>query len=397
MNVKTGNTMKAIGCVSALLVLSSVAYAQVEVDDMYFNAKDRAKEKAALQQERLAREERLDEESKKTYSINPTDSYSSRRVNPEYSSQLKSGTKSESSDSSYFISGYQPTNVNKKLSNNYATGGFAMPYYGNTWGNPYMMNSFGYNGFGYSPYSMWNDPFYGGFGSPYSYGFSPYSSFSMGMGWGFGGGSWYPYSSFGWNMWSPSNLFWNNYYCNSWAWGGGWNSWGNPYYGYYNRYPSQVIIIDNSGRPRVAYGKRNDRSSSLNNAIDNSRSTASYTRTGRETSNGRTRPANNDQAFYDRNWRQNQQVTQQNTRSYWGNESNTTRTYSGGNNNSSNGGRQTQQRTSSWSNDSFNNSNNRSWSAPSNSGSGSRSVSTPTRSAPSGGGGSSAPRSRGRD
>ncbi len=376
---------------------------QVEVDDMYFNRKDRIKMRELTAREARKREEQLNEESRKTLGINPTDSYSARNVNPEYVSRLKTNPSSQDEEPNYFLSGYQPVGVNPQFRNNnyYAPGAFSSPFYGNGWVNP---------GFAYTS----------GFGSPFAGGFSPYwgdpfmnpywggSRWSMSVGYG-----WNNWSPWGWNTWgSPSGFFWDTYYYNSWAWGPswnmgwnnwGWNWWGNPYC-YYNRYPNQVIIIDgdNGNRPRVVYGRRSDRSSSLNNDVDTSRPINSLTRSGREISTGRTRADVNDQQnYYDRSWRRNPEVTQ--TRSYWGNESNN----NGRSNFSNNEG--TRQRTStwgdnnnsrSWSNNNnsnsgfnFNNSNSNSRSSSFNSGGNTRSFSAPSNSGSSGGGS----RSRGRD
>jgi hypothetical protein len=380
-----------------LLTAGFASYAQIEVDDMYFNSKDRAKLRAAVQTQNERQEQQLREDSKKNLGINPTDSYSARNVNPEYASRLRTNPSSQEEEVTYFTAGYQPISVNPALRNSYyGPGAFSSPFYGSAFSNPYA-----YTGFGspYNFYPSWNDPF----NNYYNQGM--YSSWSLSMGYGWN--SWYPRMGYGWNSWGmPSSLFWDSYYgyssYNSMAWGGGWNSWGSPYgysgygYNYYNRYPSQVIIVnnDNGGR-QVVYGKRQDRSSSLNNEVDNSRSVSSYTRTGREISNGRTRSESNEQpTYYDRTWKRNPEVAQSQNRSFWGNESNTpTRQSAGGSNNSG------RQRTSAWSNDSFNNnsnSNQRSWSN-SNTSSFSNSGS---RSQPSGGNsssGSSGTRSRGRD
>jgi hypothetical protein len=398
--------MKARLSLCLLLVAGYAAQAQVEVDDMYFNSKDRAKERANRKEERVYREEKSNDEE--IPSINPTDSYSSRKVNPEYASQQNSNNQSE--DPEYFLSGYQATGVNKKLNNSnsyYGPNGYGNSSY---WGNSYAM----------SPYMM--SPYMGmgmnyGYGSPFGSYYSPYDPFmrfgygypynSWSMSFGNSWGSYYPYSS--WNSWgSPYSYGYGNSFYNSWAWSGGYyNSWGNPYC-YYSRYPAQVIIINNDGgnRAKVVYGKRQDRSSSLDNPIDHSRATTGngFTRNGRQVSSGRGRTEANEQSFYDRNWKTNNAITKSanTSRSYWGTTSNTSR--QNGNNSSFNNNSNTTrtQRSSNWGNDFFNNnnsnsnSNSRSWSnsnSTSSFSSGSRSA-APSHST---GGGGGATRSRGRD
>lgn len=365
---------------------------------MYFNSKDRAKLTAARQKLRDERNEQLAEEEKDVLGINPTGSYSARNVNPEYVSRLKTNPSSQQEDIVYFPSGYQPISVNPALrSSYYAPGSFMSPFYGSAFANPYY-SSFG-NPYG-SFYSPWSDPYY----------YNPYNSFNSGwnsswsLSFSYGFGGWYPQMGYGWNYWSmPSSLFWDSYYgynaYSAWGWGSGWNSWGSPFcyngYNYYRGY-APVVIVDNSGGRQVVYSKRSDRSSSLNNVVDSSRPINSVTRTGREISSGRVRSeSNNTQpTYYERSWRQNPEVTQTQTRSYWGNESNVSRSYSGGNNNTT-----TRQR-STWSssppdNNSFLNSNSSSQRSSSSSFS-----SGGTRSQPSGGSSSSSSggtRSRGRD
>lgn len=355
---------------------------------------------ASQQKQRQQREQQMQqEEEREVLGINPTDSYAARNVNPEYVSRLKTNPSSQQEDVVYFPSGYQPVGVNPALrSSFYAPGAFMSPYYGSAFANPYY-SSFG-NPYG-GLYSPWSDPFY----------YNPYNNFSSGwnsswsLSFSYGFGSWYPRMGYGWNYWSmPSSLFWDSYYgfngYNSWAWGGGWNSWGSPFcyngYNYYNGY-SQVVVVDTNGGRQVVYGKRSDRSSSLNNVVDSSRPINSVTRTGREISNGRVRSESNSTqpTYYERSWRQNPEVTQ--TRSYWGNESNSSRSYSGGSNNN------TSRQRSTWSsepsnNSSFINSNSsqRSWSNSSNSSissGASRSQSSGSSSSSSSGG----TRSRGRD
>lgn len=252
----------------ALLSLIAVAmgmrvFAQEEIDDMYFTAKDRAAYNAKHQAEFASLSRRVTETEASAPVINPTDSYSARGVNPEFVSGAKVGTNSSASNVSYFSANYQPTSVNQALSsnnsayNNAMFNGFGNPWGYNRWGmNPYGMGGMGmgFSPWGYNNMSMMN-PYYdpwmmngmgmGGF-------YQPGLSIGFGTGWG---------NSWGWG--SPSSMFWNNFY-SPWGMGGwGMNSfygggWGNPYFGYNSFYNpwgwnsfyggSAVVVVD---RPRA--------------------------------------------------------------------------------------------------------------------------------------------------
>src|SRR5262245_57652747 len=88
---------------------------QVENDDMYFNSKDRAKLRAAQKTEELtyaSAKKESRKESKKLEEdgeLNPTDTYSARNVNPEYTSRSHSQT-AKADDEDYFVSNYQYNN-----------------------------------------------------------------------------------------------------------------------------------------------------------------------------------------------------------------------------------------------------------------------------------------------
>lgn len=306
-----------------LMLAGSVAVAQdLEVDDMYFKAKDRV----ALNSKR---EPKFKSELKieESEPLNPTDSYSARNVNPEYISRSKMDPNSQVASDPYFIPNYQPVNVNRNLSNTNAWNDW------NNWNSPW--NRFGYNSFGMSPFNSW------GFNS-----FYPSSSWlTMSMGWGYGG----------WNSWnSPSWSFWDSYYGwnswnslswnNPWGWNSwnSWNSWNNPWA--YNYYRPTIIVVGNGNeaRQRVVYGKRSARSSDIDN---------NYVSSGRNAyvdSNGRTRGSNaggrmtdDSNNYYRRGWRTNPA----------GNESNMPNTTSG---------RSSSGRFNSWGFDNNQNSNN-SW------------------------------------
>lgn len=297
--------------------LASLASHAQENDDMYFNSKDRAK----LNEKKISADLGLGRKNnagpQKTIPINPTDSYSARNVNPEYSAQLKEGSAPVIEDN-YFIADYQPKSVNQNLSNcNCSSGSFYNPYYGNSaFNNPY----YGYSsGFG----SPWSNYYSSPWGNPYS-SFNSGWNMSLGYGWGNMNPMWYNSLGYGYGS------FWNSYY----------NPWQSNYWGGY--YPGQVVVIRNSdyARPYVQ-SKRVSRSSTLNNNVEYSRSgstTVAGTGTSRSSvSGGRTRT---NPEYYDRSWKRNQEPGT--TRSYWSNSnssgsSNGSRSYSNWNNT---GGRQ---------------------------------------------------------
>src|SRR5882762_6799204 len=131
--------------IALILMAASAAYSQVEMDDMYFNSKDRAK-LAAAKPVSFATVSKADDAQPGTSipSVTPTDSYSGRGENPDYTSS-SSGSQS---DPQYFVSNYQPTGVNQSLSNTYS--GYGNSYYGNSY-NPY------YNPYGYGMNSMYGN------------------------------------------------------------------------------------------------------------------------------------------------------------------------------------------------------------------------------------------------
>jgi hypothetical protein len=331
-------TFLSLLAVSAALVASAQV---VENDDMYFNSKDRAK----IQASKPLTLKNISTEHELATSINPTDSYSARNVNPEYISQSQINSTSVVEPAPYFIPDYTPTAVNQNLYNNsssywnnngYATAGNnpyfgMMPGYGSPYGNHYS-SMYGYN--------------------PYSYGYNNYNSF-YNTGWssflslGFGMGGYSPWGS----SWAyGGSPFWNNYY--------GWNSYNNG--GWNSYYPRNVVIINNGdyGNRNVAYGKRASRSSDLNNIVNSSNRSSVMTTTD---SQGRVRGANgrtsgdgttNSNNYYQRGWRTNPE-TNSAARSNWSNsgrsgvQDNNSGFSNGRNNNSSffdNGG----SRSSNW-------------------------------------------------
>jgi hypothetical protein len=280
-----------LGCFIAVVALGQ------ELDDMYFNSKDRAKLNEGKIRADLGLPKNNTKATEANTPINPTDSYSARNINPEYSAQLNSGSTPVVEDN-YFIPDFQPTGVNQNLSNcNCGSGSFYNPYFGNNaFNNPYYGNT---GGFG-SPYSS----FYpSAWGNPYGYG----SGLNMSLGYGWGGFNPGYYGGMGYGYNSYANNFWNPY-----------NSWGGGFYNSY--YPSQVIVIRNSdayGR-KTSYTKRSSRSSNINHDVDNSRynSGSTVVTNGRNSlSGGRSRSATPE--YYDRSWKRNQNDTP--TRSYWNN------------------------------------------------------------------------------
>ncbi len=259
-----------LGLISSLAISGAVA--QVEQDDMYFNAKDRAKLNEARKSDAVAMasnsvRNREDEE------FNPTDSYSARNVNPEYTSRANTQS-SQADEEDYYVSNYRYDNQSNfnNWNNNFNS------WYGSSWYRPnfYSPNMYGWN-------------------SPYAYGFNdPYSS------------PWYdPYYSN--NRWSSSFSFyygsyWNRPYCLS-----GFNS----YYGsgsYWNyRYPQTVVIVNNgeSGGRGISYGKRPTRGSAIvgNNQGNRSRDNSVIGSGGRtDNSGGRVTTNRNQSEYYNRNW-----------------------------------------------------------------------------------------------
>ena len=295
-----------LGCFVAIVALGQ------ELDDMYFNSKDRAKLNEGKIRADLGLSKNNTKAAEANAPINPTDSYSARSINPEYSSQLNTGSTPVVEDN-YFIPEFQPTGINQNLSNcNCGSGSYYNPYYGNSaFNNPY----YGYTGGFGSPFSSfypsaWGNP-YGGFGS----------GLSMSMGYGWGGFNPGYYGGMGYGLGSYANNFWNPY-----------NSWGGGFYNSY--YPRQVIVINNSdayGR-KTSYTKRSSRSSNINHDVDNSRynSDANVVGNSRNSlSGGRSRAATPE--YYDRSWKRNQNDAP--TRSYWNNmntNSNNTRSSFGG-------------------------------------------------------------------
>jgi hypothetical protein len=317
VNVLTAKSqaMKIKVILSSLILLTGVigAFAQeVEQDDMYFNSKDRAKLRAAQSQKASevayasAKKSKNSEPAEENF--NPTDSYSARNVNPEYTSRSHSQT-AKADDEDYFVSNYQfnqrsnYNNWNNSFNNWYGNSWYAPNYWGagiNSWNSPYYGSY--YDSWG----SPWANPYYqSGWSSSFSY----YWGNSWNYGWSMGFG----------NCWSCNPYYnsWNPYY-------GYASYWNSPYYSNWGRgyYPGRVIVVESGNRYEPAYGKRNSRSSQLNR--DNGGSVRYSGRSAdvseRERTNSSGRVSNNASSrqpdYYNNAWR-----TRQNNSSYSPNNS----------------------------------------------------------------------------
>ncbi len=292
-----------------------------EYDDMYFRSTDRAKfeRPSAKTNERQVEKEMAKYTAGKSTFANPTDSYSARVVNPEYTA--RSVTQAVAGESDYFIDNYSVPVQQSTNSLSYAPGYYgpctydSSPYYNST-SSPFHSPYF--DRWGYSPYG--NSGTY--MGSPYSYGYSPYGSmygapyspFAYG---GYGSG-WNTALGFGMSPYSSS--WWNTGL--SFMFGSG--SYGYPYgYGGYSNYNycpgnTYAAVNDNNGR-RVTYGKRTSRTNdqAANYAIDNARQDDYSSRTGRtrELIGGRTDNTSASREYYNPGWRRADYSNSQ-TRSY---------------------------------------------------------------------------------
>ena len=278
--------MKTKGMLLATLSILgfSGAFAQaVEYDDMYFNADDRAALKAqtAIAYSAPEKNNKFDAVEDRE-SVNPTDSYSARNVNPEYTSRAQSQS-AEAEEQDYFVTNYQYnriqqlTNSNNSYNNWYNNQWYRSGYYGagiNSWNSPY----YGYNGYS----SPWYDPFwaYNGWSSSFSYSYGP----SWNYGWG---GSY--------NYWNRPFYGWDSYYG-----GGGW--YGGGYWNNY-MYPGTVIVINQNENNRrgVVYGRRPTRGTSMVSGRSSVRSRTDVNNSIRtDNSNGRTSSSGRQPEYYNR-------------------------------------------------------------------------------------------------
>ena len=282
----------------SLLGISGVFAQGVENDDMYFNADDRAKLNAQKTTEvAYNTPEKFKEfDTENEEEVNPTDSYSARNVNPEYTSRAHTQS-AQADDEDYFVNNYQ---YNRNQYNNW-NNNF------NQWNNnPWYRTNF------YGPgINSWNSPYYG-----YDRWSSPWND---------------PYWSY--NGWSSSFSY---HFGNSWnyGWGGNYNYWNRPYYGYNSnfgndfgygsygggywnnyRYPGTIVMINNgeSAGRKVVYGKRPTRGTSVVSDRGSSRSRTDIINSGRDNSSGRISTQNRKQEEYYNRYNRTQRSTDNNS------------------------------------------------------------------------------------
>jgi hypothetical protein len=302
--------MKIKGIVLGLMIAcaAGTVVAQ-ENDDMYFNSKDRAKLNAKKAKEVTtatpSNETASAEEVDNSDEFTPTESYSTRNTNPEYTSRSNSEI-AQTDNEDYFVSDYRDNNAQSlnRFNNNYSN------WYNNSWySNGYFASSM----YGY------NSPYYNGYCSPWNSGFNSGWYGSVGYSWGspYYGGYWgsgyspwdYGYGSYGYGYPYVS------YYGSSWAYyGGGWNN-------YYNNWGgNNVIIIDNGSSRGVAYSKRPTRGGMLNTESAGNRTRSQIISRGDANSGGRDansggrvatstsgrtqqQTAGRQEEYYNRSWR----------------------------------------------------------------------------------------------
>ncbi len=270
----------------SLMGVSSVFAQGVEYDDMYFSAKDRL----ALRAERAAPAayNAPSKASKYNYAeederINPTDSYSARNINPEYTSREHTET-AQSDEQEYFVDNYQYSKNQLNTWNNNFDGWYNNSWYRNNYYGP-AINSWNSPYYGYD---SWNSPWY----DPYwaHNGWSSSFAFHYGRSWNYGWGGQYNYWNrpyYGWN-WDP---YYNSYAGSGWYGGSYWNNW---------RYPGVIIINDGEARSNTVYGKRPSRSTSIVSDRNNARSRSGAVNTLRETENSSGRTATKQEEYYNR-------------------------------------------------------------------------------------------------
>ena len=346
--------------------LSVNAFAQdAEYDDMYFNSKDRAKVAIARGEVRKV-EEKAKAKQRAAEDVNPTDSYSARNVNPEFTARSNSES-AQADNEDYFVNNYQFqkqsqfNNFNRGYNNWYNDPWYSSAYFGsgiNRWNSPYY-------GSYYSPYNNpWNDPYYqSGWSSSFSYYYGNNWNYGWSNGWGMNYGYGCP------NYWSSS---WYSPYYSSWY--SPYSNWYSPYgygYGYGYGYPSTVVVVEDGRGP--VYGKRGTRGGYQNTT--ELKKAYSNTGSGSRSDAGRTRTTR-------------QQPYYENSNSSWQNESRQSNNSWGSNN-----GRISSQSTTRTS--PSHDSNNNGW-RPSSNSSNNHSSYSPSRSSSSGGSsGSHSSRGRG--
>jgi hypothetical protein len=313
-----------IGMLASLVVGSAVAQ---ENDDMYFTAKDRAKLNASRSQATILAdskksksrmEEVLEEET------NPTDSYSARNVNPEFTSRSNSEV-ARYDNEDYFVSNFRTQNQYNSWNRGFNSW-YNNPWYSSAYNSS---NIYGWNSPYYGSYydswgNPWNNPYYrSGWSSSFSY----YWGNSYNYGWNNPGYGWN--NAYGWNC--PFNGY-NNYggfYGPSYAY--------NPYRSGWYGYPTTVVVVGSSdSRANAVYGKRASRGTTLvSNGSNGSRSRQAYTSNRTPDSGGRvttkqdeyykparrtySSPNTSNQSTYSQDSRN---TTQNNRSSSWSNDNN---------------------------------------------------------------------------
>lgn len=270
-------TRIVIGGLVMSMLTFNVSAQQAENDDLYFKSKDREKLKTenALasvndkidQDYKAFKKKNFDETTAEevvtpSQTVNPTDSYSARTINPEYISR-SNATQASEDEQNYYVEGYAPANTYDSYSggtNNNYTDNLNSTYQNSWYGSSAFNNSW------YTPYYGYCNPYM----SPY-YSASPGWTMSLGYTWG--------------SMYSPGMSFGMGY-----GWG---SSYYNPYYAYspygYYGYPA---YYNNGGYYSEAskpnYGKRPSRHSAVVTPTQQTRQRVA-TANNNGTSNGRKR------------------------------------------------------------------------------------------------------------
>jgi hypothetical protein len=306
------------------------AVAQVENDDMYFNSSDRVKLKEARKAEQMTLASNRANRNSDEEGLNPTDSYSARNVNPEFTSRSQSGTAAEDEEE-YFVSNYRYNNASQfnNWNSNFNN------WYGSSW---YRNNYWGPSIYG------WNSPYYGSaydtWGNPwsnpyYQSGWSSSFSFYYGNSWNYGWGNTYnPYCGYGYD---PYGGGYSPYY--------GYGSYyGSPFRSRNSYYPTYVVVADNDSRG-AAYGKRASRSSQYNRETYGGNRGTYSDNGGRDRANtgGRSGSTSGRERteYYNNSWRNNNDNSTISTSTPTRSASTPTRTFNSGNNSSNT-------RSSSW-------------------------------------------------
>lgn len=253
---------------AAVLTISGAAVAQ-EVDDMYFTARDRAQHNEQANAALAMRYAAEDQQVTKSNPVNPSDSYTGRGVNPEFSAQQKNGAEIIQGNPDYFLASYTPKDINSNL-------------YSGTGTTPYNCACSPYSTMPYGSFAP-----QGGFNSLYGFGYSPHMGYI---------GNYAPYSWMGYSM-SPYGSMWSV----GMTYGIG-SMYGSPYY--YGMYPysysygSVYAPVGTGGYDQIqsVSGRRPVRASTVNPSFPTG--TTGYVATG---TNGRSRSTRTD--YYDPQWR----------------------------------------------------------------------------------------------